>query len=322
MSTSEYRSVDAEGDLPISAAELTALASQLFAQSIRPGPDGPPGLAPPAPAWLGTRHHLGGERGDGCAARRLHPGTAPGADARTCTCLRRPPRTGRHCPQTVPVAPRGNAPGSDRTDVGGSTAAGVLDPFAVPTSGLVPTIPGVLAGASGRGSPGPAAGAARLADRRAHHPDARRGHSPRCTARRRGELLLPDRAPVEQPHRPARAARRPRGLRRRHAARGLPDPARDRQRQAADLVRQRGHHPEAASGHRSAVVLLRARELQHPPRRARVGGQGHRRLRGRPGHGAALHRCLEERGDHLRPRHHRGDQPRRLRVGRQAPRAR
>ena len=31
MSTSEYRSVDAEGDLPISEAELAALASQLFA---------------------------------------------------------------------------------------------------------------------------------------------------------------------------------------------------------------------------------------------------------------------------------------------------
>ena len=31
MSTSEYRSVDAEGDLPISAAELAALANQLFA---------------------------------------------------------------------------------------------------------------------------------------------------------------------------------------------------------------------------------------------------------------------------------------------------
>ena len=49
MSTSEYRSVDAEGDLPISAAELAALASQLFAASIRPGPDSPPQTTPVAP---------------------------------------------------------------------------------------------------------------------------------------------------------------------------------------------------------------------------------------------------------------------------------
>ena len=49
MSTSEYRSVDAESDLPISAADLAALASQLYAASIRPGPDSPPQAAPVAP---------------------------------------------------------------------------------------------------------------------------------------------------------------------------------------------------------------------------------------------------------------------------------
>ncbi len=49
MSTSEYRSVDAESDLPVSAAELAALASQLFAASVRPGPDSPPQAAPVAP---------------------------------------------------------------------------------------------------------------------------------------------------------------------------------------------------------------------------------------------------------------------------------
>ena len=58
----------------------------------------------------------------------------------------------------------------------------------------------------------------------------------------------------------------------------------DRQRKAADLVRQRGDHAEAAGGHRPAVVVLRARELQHPPRRARVGGPGHRCLRRGPRH--------------------------------------
>ncbi|MBZ4587632.1 cysteine desulfurase, partial [Mycobacterium avium subsp. hominissuis] len=49
MSTSEYRAVDAESDLPISAAELAALASQLYAASIRPGPDSAPQQAPVAP---------------------------------------------------------------------------------------------------------------------------------------------------------------------------------------------------------------------------------------------------------------------------------
>ena len=49
MSTSEYRSVDAESDLPLSSAELAALASQLYAASIRPGFDSPPQSAPVAP---------------------------------------------------------------------------------------------------------------------------------------------------------------------------------------------------------------------------------------------------------------------------------
>ena len=49
MSTSEHRAVDAESDLPLSAAELSALASQLYAASFRPGPDSPPQSAPVAP---------------------------------------------------------------------------------------------------------------------------------------------------------------------------------------------------------------------------------------------------------------------------------
>src|ERR1700727_1991883 len=49
MSTSEYRSVDAESDLPISPAELAALATQLFAASVRPGPDSPPQASPISP---------------------------------------------------------------------------------------------------------------------------------------------------------------------------------------------------------------------------------------------------------------------------------
>ncbi|CDO89578.1 cysteine desulfurase [Mycobacterium triplex] len=49
MSTSEYRSVDAESELPISATELATLATQLYAASIRPRPDSPPQAAPVAP---------------------------------------------------------------------------------------------------------------------------------------------------------------------------------------------------------------------------------------------------------------------------------
>jgi len=41
--------LEAESDLPIGAAELAALANQLFATSFRPGPDSPPLTAPVAP---------------------------------------------------------------------------------------------------------------------------------------------------------------------------------------------------------------------------------------------------------------------------------
>lgn len=100
MSTSEYKSVAAEGDLPVSATELAALATQLFAASFRPGPDSPP--------------------------------------------------------QAAPVAPRGTVPDVTAGTSAGHAASGALDPvtppgmadlsaFAVP-AGIVPTIPGVLAG--------------------------------------------------------------------------------------------------------------------------------------------------------------------------------
>ena len=68
-------------------------------------------------------------------------------------------------------------------------------------------------------------------------------------------------------------------------------------------------------GDRSPVVFLRARELQHPSRRPHARGARHRRLRERAREGAPLpERCLNAR-DRLRPRHHRGHQPRRARAG-------
>jgi cysteine desulfurase / selenocysteine lyase len=155
MSTSEYRSVAAEGDLPISSAELSALASQLFAQSIRPGPDGPPGLAPPAPRGSApdTTSAASVATGVPHAAYTPSPPLLPSSDVYVPAPTSPGPEA--QVPQTVPVAPRGNAPDPTAPTSAGSTAAGVLDPFAVPTSGLVPTIPGVLAGAPVSAPPAP-----------------------------------------------------------------------------------------------------------------------------------------------------------------------
>ncbi|WP_319449094.1 MULTISPECIES: family 2A encapsulin nanocompartment cargo protein cysteine desulfurase [unclassified Mycobacterium] len=146
MSTSEYRSVAAEGDLPISSAELSALASQLFAQSIRPGPDGPPGLAPPAPRGSApdTTSVASVATGVPHAAYTPTPPLLTSSDVYVPAPTSPGPEP--HVPQTVPVAPRGNAPDPTAPTSAGSTGASVLDPFAVPSSGLVPTIPGVLAG--------------------------------------------------------------------------------------------------------------------------------------------------------------------------------
>ena len=51
-----------------------------------------------------------------------------------------------------------------------------------------------------------------------------------------------------------------------------------RERATAGLARQRRDHAEAAGRDRTAEVLLRARELEHPSRRARTGRARHRRL--------------------------------------------
>ena len=165
MSTSEYRSVDAESDLPISAAELAALASQLYAASIRPGPDSPPQAAPVAPR---------GSVPDTTAAASLFQGPAQ-APAGTSDPFPAPvpligvadiyvpaptsPGPEGVPPQTVPVAPRGNVPDATAAPSAAWTTAGVADPylppgvadltaFAVPSHGIVPTVPGVLAGAA------------------------------------------------------------------------------------------------------------------------------------------------------------------------------
>ncbi len=87
------------------------------------------------------------------------------------------------------------------------------------------------------------------------------------------------------------------------------------QRQAAGLARQRRDHAEAAAGDRSPRVLLRARELEHPSRRAHARRARDRRLRGGAREGAALPQRRLAEGDRLRARRDRGHQPRRASLG-------
>ncbi|MGZ4510022.1 MAG: family 2A encapsulin nanocompartment cargo protein cysteine desulfurase [Mycobacterium sp.] len=155
MSTSEYRAVDAESDLPISAAELAALASQLYAAGIRPGPDTPPQTAPVAPRGSVPDVTAATSAGQAAAgAADVHPAPVPALDF-TDIYLPAPtspePETP---PQTVPVAPRGGVPDTTAAP----STAGVGDPylapgigdlsaFWVPSQGIVSTVPGVVAGA-------------------------------------------------------------------------------------------------------------------------------------------------------------------------------
>jgi cysteine desulfurase/selenocysteine lyase len=157
MSTSEYRSVDAESDLPLGAAEIAALASQLYAASIRPGPDSPPQSAPVAPR---------GSVPDTTAATSAGQTAAGSADLYSAPVpllgisdIYVPAPTSPEPeppPQTVPVAPRGNVPDTTAAPSGAQAVGSVADPylppadfsaFEVPSAGIVPTVPGVLAGA-------------------------------------------------------------------------------------------------------------------------------------------------------------------------------
>src|ERR1700754_807941 len=106
MSTSEHRAVDAESDLPLSSAELSALASQLYAASIRPGPDSPPQAAPVAPRGNAP------DTTAGTSARRTAAGTSDPLSAPvppvglTDIYVPAPSSPGPEAtpPQTVPVA--------------------------------------------------------------------------------------------------------------------------------------------------------------------------------------------------------------------------
>jgi len=156
MRTSEHRAVDAESDLPISATELAALASQLYATSIRPGFDSPPQSAPVAPRGNvpdTTAATSAGQTTAGSATQYPAPVPLLGvADIYVPAPTSPEPEAP---PQTVPVAPRGSAPDTTAAPSAAATTGGIADPywpptdlsaFAVPTVGIVPTVPGVLAG--------------------------------------------------------------------------------------------------------------------------------------------------------------------------------
>ncbi|MGA3253575.1 MAG: family 2A encapsulin nanocompartment cargo protein cysteine desulfurase [Mycobacterium sp.] len=165
MSTSEYRSVDAESDLPISAADLAALASQLYAASIRPGPDSPPQAAPVAPRGSVPDTTAATSAGQAAAGSAdLYPAPVPLVGIRDIYLPAPTSPEPEGLPQTVPVAPRGNVPDTTAAPSAASATASVADPFlppgvadltafAVPSQGIVPTVPGVLAGASNSGKP-------------------------------------------------------------------------------------------------------------------------------------------------------------------------
>ena len=157
MPTSEYRAVDAESDLPISAAELAALANQLYAASVRPGFDSPPQSAPVAPRGNVPDTTAAASAGQTAAGTAdLYPTPVPlvGVSGTSTSRLRRLPEP-EPPPQTVPVAPRGNVPDTTAAPSAAETTGSIADPylptsdlsaFAVPTEGIVPTVPGVLAG--------------------------------------------------------------------------------------------------------------------------------------------------------------------------------
>ncbi|HEX7823310.1 MAG TPA: aminotransferase class V-fold PLP-dependent enzyme, partial [Mycobacterium sp.] len=135
-------------DLPLSEDALSALASQLFATSFRPGPDSPPVTTQVAPRGVAPDATTATSAG-ATAAGLAHPGT-PGEFVSVPEVLVPAPTSPGPegiPPGTAPVAPRGNA-------VSPVAPFGGLEAFAVPT-GLVPTVPGVLASGPPSAPPAP-----------------------------------------------------------------------------------------------------------------------------------------------------------------------
>jgi cysteine desulfurase/selenocysteine lyase len=125
-------------ELPFSEAELSALATQLYGS---PGNDTPPQSVPVAPR--GSMPDATAATSLGVTALSVPPVGVPAAALPTSTDVVLPqpvsPGPDFFPPQVVPVAPRGEMPDA-------TIAASALPDFAIP-AGIVPTLPGVLAGA-------------------------------------------------------------------------------------------------------------------------------------------------------------------------------
>lgn len=139
-------------DQPLSDAELSTLASQLFATSFRPGPDSPPlatQVAPRGVAPDATTATSAGATAGATAAGLAHPGTPGEFVSVPESFVPAPTSPGPEGipPGTAPVAPRGNAV-SPVVPFGGLEAFAVPDlspSLRSPLTGLAPTVPGVLA---------------------------------------------------------------------------------------------------------------------------------------------------------------------------------
>ena len=151
MSTSEYRSVAAEGDLPISEAELAAMANQVFAASfgpgVRPGNDTPPQAVPPAPRGSAPDTTSAASLGSAAVGAAPHSPAPAFVDAPSVTGISAvtptSPGPDPIPPQTVPVAPRGSAPDVSAATSTAHTSGGLTDSYtrAPYTSGVPTEVP-------------------------------------------------------------------------------------------------------------------------------------------------------------------------------------
>ncbi len=177
MSTSEYRSLNAESELPISEAELAALAGQLLAASFRPGPDTPPQTVPVAPR--GNIPDLTAATSAGTTAVGTADPVTPAAPFLPVggTGVPAPTSPGPEFipPQTVPVAPRGTAPDLTAATSAGAAAGGITNPV-TPSAGFV-----AVPDASGVTVPAPTAPGPEPVPPQTV-PVARRGQAPDTTA--------------------------------------------------------------------------------------------------------------------------------------------
>src|SRR5271155_6136956 len=141
-----------------SAAARGSTARRRCAATARPGYDTPPQSAPVAPrgsvpdttaAASAAQSAVGGAD--------LYPTPVPVVGAGDVYVPAPTSPEPEPPPQTVPVAPRSNVPDTTAVPSAAETTGSVADPylppgigdisaFAVPTEGIVPTVPGVLAG--------------------------------------------------------------------------------------------------------------------------------------------------------------------------------